>query len=73
MPSDKNNSSSDINFTSSHLKITLDKSTFQAKRSQSLQNTEKFWAEQAKNLVWNRQWDKTLEWKPPLPNGLLVD
>ena len=65
MPIDKDNSSSDINFTSSHLKITLDKSTFQIKRAQSLQNTEKFWTEQAKNLVWNRQWDKTLEWNPP--------
>ena len=65
MPIDKDNSSSDINFTSSHLKITLDKSTFQIKRAQSLHNTEKFWTEQAKNLVWNRQWDKTLEWNPP--------
>ena len=65
MSIDKDNSSSDINFSSSNLKITLDKSTFQAKRAQSLQNTEKFWTEQAKNLVWNRQWDKTLEWNPP--------
>lgn len=65
MSIDKDNSSSDINFTSSHLKITLDKSTFQIKRAQSLQDTEKFWAEQAKNLVWNRHWDKTLEWNPP--------
>jgi acetyl-CoA synthetase len=65
MPIDKDNSSSDINFTSSQLKITLDKSTFQIKRAQSLQNIETFWTEQAKNLVWNRQWDKTLEWNPP--------
>ena len=65
MSIDKDNSPTDINFTSSHLKITLDKSTFQIKRAQSLENTEKFWTEQAKNLVWNRQWDKTLEWNPP--------
>ena len=65
MSIDKDNSPADINFTSSHLKITLDKSTFQIKRAQSLENTEKFWTEQAKNLVWNRQWDKTLEWNPP--------
>ena len=65
MSIDKDNSSSDINFSSSNLKITLDKSTFQIKRAQSLQSTEKFWTEEAKNLVWNRQWDKTLEWNPP--------
>jgi acetyl-CoA synthetase len=65
MSIDKGNSSSDINFTSSHLKISLDKSTFQIKRAQSLQNIEKFWTEQAKNLVWNKYWDKTLEWNPP--------
>jgi len=65
MSIDKDNSSSDINFSSSNLKITLDNSTFRAKRAQSLENTEKFWTEQAKNLVWNRQWDKTLEWNPP--------
>jgi acetyl-CoA synthetase len=65
MSIDKDNSPSDVNFTSSNLKITLDKSTFQIKRAQSLQSTEKFWTEEAKNLVWNRQWDKTLEWNPP--------
>ncbi|HEX6671667.1 MAG TPA: acetate--CoA ligase [Nitrososphaeraceae archaeon] len=65
MSIDKYNSPSDVNFTSSNLKITLDKSTFQIKRAQSLQSTEKFWTEEAKNLVWNRQWDKTLEWNPP--------
>jgi len=26
---------------------------------------EKFWAEQAKQLDWIKQWDKVLEWKPP--------
>jgi acetyl-CoA synthetase len=65
MSIDKGSSSSDINFPSSHLKITLDKSTFHNKRAQSLQNIENFWTEQAKNLVWNRHWDKTLEWNPP--------
>ena len=62
---DKGNSSSDKFFTNSHLKITLEKNKFQAKRTQSLQNIETFWAEQAENLVWNRKWDKTLEWNPP--------
>src|SRR5688500_10183031 len=74
MSNDKANSSSDT-FTSSNLKITLNKNTFHNKRTYSLQNIEKFWAEQAKELVWNRYWDKTLEWNPPFGkwfvNGLL--
>jgi acetyl-CoA synthetase len=65
MSIDKGNSSSDKFFTNSHLKIRLEKNKFQAKRTQSLQNIETFWAEQAENLVWNRKWDKTLEWNPP--------
>ena len=65
MSIDKDNSSSDKFFTNSHLKITLEKNNFQSTRTQSLQNIETFWAEQAENLVWNRKWDKTLEWNPP--------
>ncbi|HEX7259006.1 MAG TPA: acetate--CoA ligase [Nitrososphaeraceae archaeon] len=75
MSNDKANSSSDIAFTGSNLKITLNKNTFHNKRTYSLQNIEKFWAEQAKELEWNRYWDKTLEWNPPFAkwfvNGLL--
>ena len=65
MSIDNHTSSSDKFFTNSHLKITLEKNKFQAKRAQSLQNIETFWAEQAENLVWNRHWNKTLEWNPP--------
>ena len=65
MSIDNDSSSSDTFYTSSNLKITLEKNNFQAKRAQSLQNIEAFWAEQAENLVWNRQWNKTLEWNPP--------
>jgi acetyl-CoA synthetase len=65
MSMDNDSSSSDISFTGSPLKITLDKNKFQAKRTQSLQNIETFWGEQAENLVWNRHWNKTLEWNPP--------
>ena len=75
MSIDKDSSSSDAFFTSPNLKITLEKNKFQAKRAQSLQNIETFWAEQAKELVWNRYWDKTLEWNSPFAkwfvNGLL--
>ncbi|HET7643686.1 MAG TPA: AMP-binding protein, partial [Nitrososphaeraceae archaeon] len=66
---------SDTTFTSSNVKITLNKNAFHDKRAHSLKNIEKFWAEQAKELVWNRHWDKTLEWNPPFAkwfvNGLL--
>ncbi|HJU59122.1 MAG TPA: acetate--CoA ligase [Nitrososphaeraceae archaeon] len=75
MYNDKDNSTSDITFTSSHPKIILNKSNFDIKRAQSLQNIENFWAEQAQKLVWNKHWDKTLEWNPPFAkwfvNGLL--
>src|SRR5215208_535649 len=66
MSMDNDSSSSDISFTGSHLKkITLEKNKFQVKRAQSLKNIETFWGEQAENLVWNRHWNKTLEWNPP--------
>ena len=65
MSIDNDNSSSNTFFKSSPLKITLEKNNFQSTRTQSLQNIETFWAEQAENLVWNRHWDKTLEWNPP--------
>jgi acetyl-CoA synthetase len=26
---------------------------------------EKFWAEQARNLVWSKEWDRVLDWQPP--------
>ncbi|MBI3013380.1 MAG: AMP-binding protein, partial [Elusimicrobia bacterium] len=33
--------------------------------SRARKNLEKFWAEQAKSLVWFKPWKKVLEWKPP--------
>jgi acetyl-CoA synthetase len=32
---------------------------------EALSDPEKFWGEQAKSLVWDRQWDSVLGWKPP--------
>jgi acetyl-CoA synthetase len=31
----------------------------------SLEKTEEFWAEQARNLDWFKTWDKVIEWEPP--------
>jgi acetyl-CoA synthetase len=31
----------------------------------SLEESEEFWAEQARQLDWFKTWDKVLEWKPP--------
>jgi acetyl-CoA synthetase len=28
-------------------------------------NPEKFWEEQARNLVWSKKWDRVLDWQPP--------
>ncbi len=34
----------------------------------SMEKTEEFWAEQARNLDWFKPWDKVLEWDPPWSN-----
>lgn len=31
----------------------------------AMDDPEKFWSEQARNLIWTRQWNKVLEWNPP--------
>ena len=32
---------------------------------QALAEPEKFWADQARNLVWSKEWDRVLDWQPP--------
>ncbi len=32
---------------------------------EAAKDTEKFWAEQARNLVWSKEWERVLDWKPP--------
>jgi acetyl-CoA synthetase len=46
-------------------KITLEGKKLDKIKAQAAENPEKFWAEQAKNLVWFRQWNNTLEWNYP--------
>ncbi|MGI0006340.1 MAG: AMP-binding protein, partial [Nitrososphaera sp.] len=31
----------------------------------ALADPDKFWAQQARSLVWHRQWDRVLDWNPP--------
>ncbi|WP_337863854.1 AMP-binding protein [Nitrososphaera sp.] len=51
---------------SSGLKITVRPGQALEKMArEALADPEKFWGEQAKNLVWHRQWDRVLEWDPP--------
>jgi acetyl-CoA synthetase len=33
--------------------------------NQSIQDPERFWAEEARKLDWFKTWDKVLDWKPP--------
>ena len=47
------------------LEINLQGKTLREMRDGALENIEEFWAQQANNLVWNRKWDKILEWNPP--------
>ncbi|HYY50037.1 MAG TPA: acetyl-coenzyme A synthetase N-terminal domain-containing protein, partial [Nitrososphaeraceae archaeon] len=46
-------------------KVTLEGKKLDKIKVQAAENPEKFWAEQAKNLVWFRQWNNVLEWNYP--------
>lgn len=51
---------------SGKLKVTVKPGRLLEKVSkEALSDPEKFWSEQARNLVWSRQWDRVLEWNPP--------
>src|ERR1041384_1649141 len=46
-------------------KVTLEGKKLDKVKAQAAENPEKFWAEQAKDLVWFRQWNNILEWNYP--------
>ena len=46
-------------------KVILEGKKLDKIKTQAAENPEKFWAEQAKNLVWFRQWNNILEWNYP--------
>jgi acetyl-CoA synthetase len=46
-------------------KITLEGKKFDKIRKRASENYEKFWAEQAKNLLWYREWNNILDWNRP--------
>ena len=46
-------------------KVTVEGKKINKIKAQAAENPEKFWAEQAKNLVWFRQWNNILEWNRP--------
>jgi acetyl-CoA synthetase len=43
------------------VKISLQGKKLDKMKSQALENPEQFWGEQAKNLVWFKQWDNVLD------------
>jgi acetyl-CoA synthetase len=45
--------------------ISLEGNRIKKIKSEASSNSEQFWAECAKNLIWFKQWDKTLDWNPP--------
>src|SRR4026208_65577 len=47
------------------LEINLQGKALREMRVNALENIEEFWAQQANNLIWNRKWDKILDWNPP--------
>ncbi|MFB5599743.1 MAG: acetate--CoA ligase [Nitrososphaeraceae archaeon] len=52
-------------YINNNLKITLQPGAFKKKRNESLSNIEEFWAEEARKLLWFKQWNKILDWDPP--------
>jgi acetyl-CoA synthetase len=46
-------------------KVTIEGKKINKVIAQAAENPEKFWTEQAKNLVWFRQWNNILEWNYP--------
>ena len=50
---------------SEKVKVSLEGKKLDKMRSQALENPEQFWGEQAKNLIWFKQWDKVLDSSDP--------
>ncbi|MGC2669517.1 MAG: acetate--CoA ligase, partial [Candidatus Nitrosopolaris sp.] len=46
---------------SEKVKVSLQGKKLDKMRSQALEDPEQFWGEQAKNLIWFKQWDKVLD------------
>jgi acetyl-CoA synthetase len=46
---------------SEKVKISLQGKKLDKIKSQALENPEQFWGEQAKGLIWFKQWDKVLD------------
>jgi acetyl-CoA synthetase len=50
---------------SEKIKVSLEGKKLYKIRKQAWENSEEFWAEQAKCLKWFKEWDKVLDWNPP--------
>lgn len=46
-------------------KITINGTKIEKIRRDFLQDPERFWANEANNLIWFKKWDKVLKWNPP--------
>ncbi|MBA3977043.1 MAG: acetate--CoA ligase [Nitrosopumilus sp.] len=45
--------------------ISLEGKKIKKIKNKAADNPDQFWSECAKNLVWFKQWDKTVDWNPP--------
>jgi acetyl-CoA synthetase len=50
---------------SEKIKVILEGKKLDKIRKQAWENSEEFWADQAKSLKWFKEWDKVLDWNPP--------
>ncbi|HEY7573041.1 MAG TPA: acetate--CoA ligase [Nitrososphaeraceae archaeon] len=50
---------------SERITVTLTGKKFEKIRIKASENQEQFWGEQAKNLIWFKDWERVLDWKNP--------
>lgn len=65
MPNTDSSELSKLYEKSEKIKVTLEGKRLDKIRREALEEPESFWGEQAKNLIWFKEWDRVLEWDNP--------
>ena len=50
---------------SGRIRVTLAGKKFEKIKIKALEDQEQFWREQAKNLIWFKDWERVLDWENP--------
>ena len=65
MPNTDSSELSKLYEKSEKIRVTLEGKKLDKIRREALEEPESFWGEQAKNLIWFKEWDRVLEWDNP--------